>query len=175
MKRDLKYKIMVPIFGGYFLALAVWAISAFAAGTITFSMVVIGLISILVLGFMSSFITARMLKSPAAPEVRRQLASFVENVSAVMKEIENSGKEIDNITNIINDIRFQAHLLALNATIEAARAGEAGRGFTVIAAEIKNLAQKTAESSKTLGALVTQNMTSAKKGLELIDEIPGPV
>ncbi|MCX6583351.1 MAG: methyl-accepting chemotaxis protein [Candidatus Aminicenantes bacterium] len=120
---------------------------------------------------------------------------LVENVSAVMKEIENSSKEIDNITNIINDIRFQAHLLALNATIEAARAGEAGRGFAVIAAEIKNLAQKTAESSKTIRPLVTQNMASVKKGLELahessvffsavmeminelalkIDEIPGP-
>ncbi len=171
MKRGFKYKMMVLIFGGYFLAFVVWVIWAIATGAITFSMVIIALISLLVISFMSSLITGKMMKPLAdVPEVHRQLASFVENVSAIMKEIENSSKEIDNIMNIINDLRFQAHLLALNATVEAARAGEAGRGFTVIAAEIKNLAQKTAESSKTIQALATQNVASAKKALELVNE-----
>lgn len=231
MKRGFKYKIMIPIFGGYFLAFVVWVISAIATGTMAFSMVIIGLLSLLVIGSMTSLITAKMVKPLAdttakinedsgeisagsqdlslcareqvaiisktsaafesfshdikvntenSVEVRRKLDSFtaemqakkglVENVSIVMKEIENSSKEIDNITNIMNDLRFQAHLLSLNATVEAARAGEAGRGFTVIAAEIKNLVQKAAESAKTIQSLVSQNMASAKKGLELVNE-----
>lgn len=175
MKRGFKYKMTVLTFGGYFPAfvLGVWGIWAIAAGAITFSMILIGFISLLAIGFMNSLLTAKMVKPLAElPGVHRQLASFVESISFILKEIENSSKEIDTLTNTINDTRFQAQLLALNTTIEATRAGEAGRGFTGIATEIKNLAQKTAESSKTIQALTTQNAASAKKGLELIDESP---
>lgn len=113
-------------------------------------------------------------------EVRKKLESFqaemqdkrnlMDNVISTMKEIENSGKKIDNIITVINDIGFQTNLLALNAAVEAARAGEAGRGFTVVAAEVRNLAQKTAESSKTIRDIVAQNVHSTKKGMELVNE-----
>jgi methyl-accepting chemotaxis protein len=96
--------------------------------------------------------------------------SLINNVTSTMQEIDDSGKQIDKIVNVINDISFQTNLLALNAAVEAARAGDAGRGFAVVASEVRNLAQKTAESSKTIQDIVTRNVASTRKGIELVNE-----
>lgn len=70
-------------------------------------------------------------------------------------------KEVNNITSIINSIADQTNLLALNASIEAARAGEAGRGFTVVANEVRELAEQTKQSSEHISKLVSEISRSA--------------
>lgn len=102
-------------------------------------------------------------------EVKAKM-ELIDNVTTTMTEISASGKKIDDIVNVINDISFQTNLLALNAAVEAARAGEAGRGFAVVAAEVRNLAQKTAESSKNIQEIVTQNVETTNKGTELVKD-----
>jgi len=95
---------------------------------------------------------------------------LMKNVTATMDEINNSSKKIDDIVSVINDISFQTNLLALNAAVEAARAGEAGRGFAVVASEVRNLAGKTADSSKTIQDIVSSNVEATAKGMELVKQ-----
>ncbi len=100
----------------------------------------------------------------------QQKKELIDNVTSTMEEIDSSSKKINSIITVINDISFQTNLLALNAAVEAARAGEAGRGFAVVASEVRNLAGKTADSSKTIQEIVNKNVESSKKGMELVNE-----
>jgi methyl-accepting chemotaxis protein len=93
---------------------------------------------------------------------------LIDNTTVTMKSINESGREINNIANVINDISFQTNLLALNAAVEAARAGDAGRGFAVVASEVRNLAQKTTEASDSIKQIVTKNVESAESGMALV-------
>jgi methyl-accepting chemotaxis protein len=96
--------------------------------------------------------------------------ALIDSVTTTMAEINESSKQIDSIVAVINDISFQTNLLALNAAVEAARAGEAGRGFAVVASEVRNLAHKTADSSKSIKEIVTNNLEATKKGTELVKQ-----
>ena len=87
---------------------------------------------------------------------------------SAIKEIKNNSQEITGIVKEIEDIAFQTNILALNASVEAARAGEAGRGFSVVAGEVRRLASKTAEASKLTAGLVDKNTEAVNVGMDTV-------
>jgi methyl-accepting chemotaxis protein len=94
----------------------------------------------------------------------------VEETIDAMQQISNSSKEIGDIIQVVNDIAFQTNLLALNAAVEAARAGDAGRGFAVVASEVRNLAVRTADSSKKVEGLIKESLDRVQKGDMLVQK-----
>ena len=82
-----------------------------------------------------------------------------------MQDLEKSALEMKRINRVIDDLAFQTHILALNAAIEAARVGEAGKGFTVVAEEVQNLAKLSSQSSKETADLIESVFRQAKVGL----------
>ncbi|MCW2245483.1 methyl-accepting chemotaxis protein [Azospirillum fermentarium] len=85
-----------------------------------------------------------------------------------MRRIERSSQKISDIIGVIDEIAFQTNLLALNAAVEAARAGDAGRGFAVVAQEVRNLAQRSAQASKEIKALILDSGAQVRDGVDLV-------
>ncbi|MFI5390898.1 MAG: methyl-accepting chemotaxis protein, partial [Bacteriovoracales bacterium] len=88
----------------------------------------------------------------------------MEKLLASIKEISTTSKKIEDINKIIGEISFQTNLLALNASVEAARAGEHGRGFAIVAESIRELADKTAQSTDEISRLILDAWTKSQKG-----------
>ncbi|MDR0217448.1 MAG: methyl-accepting chemotaxis protein [Enterobacteriaceae bacterium] len=91
------------------------------------------------------------------------------SVVATMEEIANSSKKISAIISVIDGIAFQTNILALNAAVEAARAGEQGRGFSVVAGEVRDLAQRSAEAAKEIKTLIDESVHRVNQGSELVN------
>ncbi|WP_222869693.1 hypothetical protein ROLI_042340 [Roseobacter fucihabitans] len=87
------------------------------------------------------------------------------DAAASMERIAEASKEIARVVGVINDIAFQINLLALNAGVEAARAGDAGRGFSVVASEVRQLAQRASEAAKEIDTVITKSDDAVSEGV----------
>ncbi len=99
-----------------------------------------------------------------------QIRGGVEKTLRVMGRLEHSSGQIGEIIGMIEDVADQTNLLALNAAIEAARAGEAGRGFAVVADEVKNLSGKTSASTQQISSIIKAIQKDIKEAMLSIEE-----
>ncbi len=108
----------------------------------------------------------------SAKATQKEATATVDEAKEMVKAMEGiaaSSLEISKITNVIDDISFQTNLLALNAGVEAARAGEAGRGFSVVASEVRMLAQRASEAANEINSLIAKSETQVKAGVEIVN------
>ena len=103
-----------------------------------------------------------------AGEAVRQLASQIDKSAAVIRQVEQDSDNINAVLEVIKGVAEQTNLLALNAAIEAARAGEQGRGFAVVADEVRTLAGRTQESTEEINQVIEQLQSGSRKAVEVM-------
>ncbi len=103
-----------------------------------------------------------------ASRVIEEANKSINGLTSSMSEIARSSRETSRIIKTIDEIAFQTNLLALNAAVEAARAGEAGRGFAVVADEVRSLAMRAADAAKSTADLIETTVSKIHDGEELM-------
>jgi methyl-accepting chemotaxis protein len=106
----------------------------------------------------------------SASEVAARGGHAVGQVVSTMGEIQASSRKIAEIIGVIDGIAFQTNILALNAAVEAARAGEQGRGFAVVAAEVRTLAQRSAQAAREIKQLISDSVQKIDSGSRQVAE-----
>ena len=100
-------------------------------------------------------------------EANRALAEMIGSID----QIHNASQGVARIMKVVDEIAFQTNILALNAAVEAARAGEAGAGFSVVADEVRNLAQRSAQAAQETAALMDQSIARSRDGKEKVSQL----
>ncbi len=123
--------------------------------------------------------------SSSIAEISRQVSESSQAVGEAVTEatkakdlvrsLDEAAGKIGQVVALITDIAEQTNLLALNATIEAARAGEAGKGFAVVASEVKNLATQTAKATEEIGGQIDGIQSATKSSVDAIERIFGSI
>lgn len=128
-----------------------------------------------------SQLTATVQQTAASSQLANQLASsasgtaqqggqIVGRAVVSMQQISSSSRKIGDIIGLIDSIAFQTNILALNAAVEAARAGEQGRGFAVVAAEVRSLAQRSAQAANEIKGLIHTSGQAVDGGVREVEE-----
>jgi len=105
-----------------------------------------------------------------ATKATQTLAQELNNMQSVMARLEANGKNIESVLEVIQSVAEQTNLLALNAAIEAARAGEHGRGFAVVADEVRQLASRTTESTEEIKTIINDLISTSSEATIIVKE-----